>query len=72
MKDIRNNDAISNIRKYTDIVVNFFKEKILIHIPFQKELKDIAKEIFDELNKLQELTIVKSAKMKVLITQYLE
>ena len=72
MKDIRNNDVITNIRKYTDIVVKFFKEKILIYIPFQKELKDIAKEIFDELNKLQELTIVKSAKMKVSITEYLK
>ncbi|XP_077295548.1 apolipoprotein lipid transfer particle [Arctopsyche grandis] len=64
VKDMQNNDAITNIKKYTDLVVIFFKEKVLVHIPFHKEFQVIAQEIWDELNHLQELSLVVHIKAK--------
>lgn len=62
---MRNNDAVTNIKKCTAMAIEFLNERIVVHIPFQKELKEIFMEIFSELNQLQELKIVHFIKSKV-------
>lgn len=47
------------------MAIDFLNERIVVHIPFQKEIKEIFSEIFSELNQLQELKIVHFIKSKV-------
>ncbi|XP_055847743.1 uncharacterized protein LOC129913211 [Episyrphus balteatus] len=54
-KDIKSNDAITNIKKYSVIAWNFIKEKYFKLVPFGNELNEIITEIVDKIKGLQKL-----------------
>ncbi|KAF7992093.1 hypothetical protein HCN44_001418 [Aphidius gifuensis] len=54
-RDIKNNDIITNIRKYSAIIVSFIKERYFSMVPFGQELKDLVDEIITELSELKKL-----------------
>lgn len=56
--DIRNNDAFTNIRKYTALAWAFAKEKYFKVVPFSRELQNITNEIAGEFVQLQKLELV--------------
>ncbi|XP_076641857.1 apolipoprotein lipid transfer particle [Halictus rubicundus] len=54
-RDIKANDIVTNVRKYTGLVMQFLKERYFTFVPFGKELKDVVDEIVTELKELQKL-----------------
>ncbi|XP_031778090.1 uncharacterized protein LOC100118388 isoform X3 [Nasonia vitripennis] len=64
-RDIKANDVITNIQKYSASVIQFIKERYFAFVPFGKELKDVVDEIVNELKELQKLPSVKYALEKV-------
>lgn len=64
-RDIKANDIITNIQKYSASVIQFIKERYFAFVPFGKELKDVVDEIISELKELQKLPSVKYALEKV-------
>lgn len=57
-KDIKAHDIVTNVRKYSGIIIQFIKERYFTMVPFGKELKNVIDEIITEL---QELTKLPSA-----------
>ncbi|XP_015173164.1 PREDICTED: uncharacterized protein LOC107064693 [Polistes dominula] len=57
-KDIKGNDIITNIEKYSGLVIQFLKERYFAFVPFGKELKDVIDEIIVELKELKKLPSV--------------
>ncbi|XP_014226324.1 uncharacterized protein LOC106652091 isoform X2 [Trichogramma pretiosum] len=64
-RDVKANDIITNIQKYSSSVIQFLKERYFAFVPFGKELKDVVEEIFSELQELQKLPSVKYATEKL-------
>ncbi|KAI4492782.1 hypothetical protein M0804_002573 [Polistes exclamans] len=60
-KDIKGNDIITNIEKYSGLVIQFLKERYFAFVPFGKELKDVIDEIIVELKELKKLPSVNYA-----------
>lgn len=58
-RDIKANDIITNIHKYSTLVIQFIKERYFTFVPFGKELKDVLDEILTELKELKKLPSVK-------------
>ncbi|XP_005177435.1 apolipophorins [Musca domestica] len=54
-RDIKSNDAITNIRKYSVIIWNFLKEKYFKLVPFGTELNEVLTEIWEEIKELQKI-----------------
>lgn len=57
-RDIKANDIITNIQKYSTILIKFIKERYFTFVPFGKELKDVLDEILMELKELKKLPSV--------------
>lgn len=57
-KDIKGNNIITNIEKYSGLVIRFLKERYFAFVPFGKELKDVIDEIIVELKELKKLPTV--------------
>lgn len=64
-RDIKANDIITNIRKYSAIVINFIRERYFTMVPFGKELKDLVEEIATELAELKKLPSINFALEKI-------
>ncbi|KZC12617.1 Vitellogenin, partial [Dufourea novaeangliae] len=54
-RDIKANDIVTNVQKYSGLVMQFLKERYFTFVPFGKELKDVVEEIVTELKELQKL-----------------
>lgn len=64
-RDIKANDIITNVQKYTGVVIQFLKERYFNFVPFGKELKDVVDEIVSELKELQKLPTIHYASEKI-------
>ncbi|XP_034189232.2 apolipoprotein lipid transfer particle [Osmia lignaria lignaria] len=64
-RDIKSNDIITNIQKYSGIIIRFLKERYFTFVPFGKELQDIVDEIITELKELQKLPSIHYALEKM-------
>ncbi|XP_076760898.1 apolipoprotein lipid transfer particle [Xylocopa sonorina] len=64
-RDVKRNDVITNIRKYSVLVIRFLKERYFNLVPFGKELKDVFDEIVTELRELQKLPSIHYASEKM-------
>lgn len=49
------NDALTNIKKYTDLTLEFLKEEYFKIVPFGKEMHDVIAEVLAEIKTLQNL-----------------
>ncbi|XP_046812149.1 apolipophorins [Lucilia cuprina] len=63
-RDIKSNDAITNIKKYSLIAWNFIKEKYFKLVPFGAELNEVLTEIWEEIKELQKIEQVELAIQK--------
>ncbi|XP_025074116.1 uncharacterized protein LOC105427375 [Pogonomyrmex barbatus] len=57
-RDIKANDIVTNVYKYSGVVIQFVKERYFAFVPFGKELKDVVEEIVLELKELRKLPSV--------------
>ncbi|KAK2581438.1 hypothetical protein KPH14_005113 [Odynerus spinipes] len=64
-RDIKGNDIITNIRKYSTLVIQFLKERYFTFVPFGEELKAVIDEIIAELKELKKLPTVHYALEKM-------
>ncbi|KAG8042041.1 hypothetical protein G9C98_000032 [Cotesia typhae] len=64
-RDIKANDIITNIRKYSAIVINFIRERYFTMVPFGNELKDLVEEIAAEIAELRKLPSINFALEKI-------
>lgn len=64
-RDIKSNDIITNIQKYTSVVIQFLKERYLTFVPFGKVLQDVVDEILTELKELEKLPSIHYALEKM-------
>lgn len=64
-RDIKANDIVTNVRKYTGLVVQFLQDRYFTFVPFGKELKDVVDEIVTELKELQKLPSIHYAIEKI-------
>lgn len=64
-RDIKANDIVTNIQKYSGVVIRFLKERYFTFVPFGKELKDVVDEIVTELKELQKLPSIHYALEKM-------
>nr|XP_003701542.2 PREDICTED: uncharacterized protein LOC100880818 isoform X1 [Megachile rotundata] len=64
-RDIKSNDIVTNIQKYTGLIIRFLKEKYFAFVPFGKELQDVVDEIITELKELQKLPSIRYALEKM-------
>lgn len=64
-RDIKANDIITNIQKYSAAFIQFIRERYFAFVPFGKELKDVLEEIVRELKELRKLPSVKYAAEKL-------
>lgn len=60
-QDLSNNDMFTNVRKYSGVMWQFLKEKILSMVPFGKELKEIVADISLEFKELKKIEAVREA-----------
>ena len=60
-QDLQNNDAFTNIRKYSGVMLQFVKEKFLSMVPFGKELREIFADISNEFKELRKIEALKEA-----------
>ncbi|XP_058800590.1 uncharacterized protein LOC131669586 [Phymastichus coffea] len=58
-RDIKANDIVTNVQKYSTAFVQFIRERYFAFVPFGKELKDVFEEIINELKELRKLPSVK-------------
>ncbi|KAL9926249.1 apolipoprotein lipid transfer particle isoform 1-T7 [Glossina fuscipes fuscipes] len=54
-RDIKSRDAVSNMKKYSNIAWNFIKEKYFKLVPFGAELNEVLTEIWEEIKELQKI-----------------
>ncbi|XP_031834655.2 apolipoprotein lipid transfer particle isoform X2 [Nomia melanderi] len=64
-RDIKSNDIVTNVQKYTGLVIQFLKDRYVMFVPFGKELKDVVDEIVTELKELQKLPSIHYAMEKM-------
>ncbi|XP_076235875.1 apolipoprotein lipid transfer particle [Calliopsis andreniformis] len=64
-RDIKANDIVTNIQKYSALVIQFLKDRYFAFVPFGKEFKDIVDEIISELKELQKLPSIHYATEKI-------
>lgn len=57
-KDLKDNDAITNIRKYSVLTYKFLKEKYFKLVPFGKELNELITELKQEIQALEKLEFI--------------
>ncbi|EGI63145.1 Apolipophorin [Acromyrmex echinatior] len=57
-RDIKANDIVTNMHKYSGLIIQFVKERYFAFVPFGKELKDVVDEIASELKELRKLPSV--------------
>lgn len=58
-RDIKANDIVTNVYKYSGLMIQFVKQRYFAFMPFGKELKDVVDEIVLELKELRRLPSVK-------------
>ncbi|XP_046746375.1 uncharacterized protein LOC124411334 [Diprion similis] len=54
-KDIKAHDIVTNVRKYSGIIITFIRERYFTMVPFGLELKNVVEEIINELMELTKL-----------------
>ncbi|XP_046620371.1 uncharacterized protein LOC124305239 [Neodiprion virginianus] len=54
-KDIQAHDIVTNVRKYSGIIITFIRERYFTMVPFGVELKNVVDEIINELLELTKL-----------------
>lgn len=64
-RDIKANDIVTNVHKYSGLIIQFMKERYFAFVPFGKELKDVVDEIVLELKELRKLPSVNYAMEKL-------
>lgn len=64
-RDIKANDIVTNVQKYSSLLIQFLKERYFTFVPFGKELKDVVDEIISELKELQKLPSIHYAMEKM-------
>lgn len=64
-KDIKANDIVTNLQKYSAIIIQFVRERYFNIVPFGRELKELVDEIVSELMELTKLPSVNFALQKV-------
>ena len=64
-RDIKANDIVTNVQKYSAVVIQFIRERYFTIVPFGKELKDLVDEIVSELKELTKLPTVNYALNKI-------
>lgn len=64
-RDAKANDIVTNIYKYSSLIIQFVKERYFAFVPFGKELKDVVDEIVSELKELRKLPSVNYAEEKL-------
>ncbi|XP_070169221.1 uncharacterized protein Apoltp isoform X2 [Polyergus mexicanus] len=64
-RDIKANDIVTNVHKYSGLMIQFLKERYFAFVPFGKELKDVIDEIISELKELRKLPSVNYALEKL-------
>lgn len=52
-RDIQNNDAITNIKKYSSLLSAFLREKYFKVVPFGRELQKLMNELVEEIQQLK-------------------
>ena len=57
-RDIQDNDAITNIKKYSALASAFLREKYFKVVPFGKELQKLLNELVDEIKQLRKQELV--------------
>lgn len=57
-RDIQDNDAITNIKKYSALASVFLREKYFKVVPFGKELQKLTNELIDEIKELKKQELV--------------
>lgn len=60
-RDIKANDIVTNMYKYSSLMIQFIKERYFAFVPFGKELKDVIDEIMSEVKELRKLPSVNYA-----------
>jgi len=60
-RDIKANDIVTNVYKYSSLMIQFIKERYFAFVPFGKELKDVIDEIMSEVKELRKLPSVNYA-----------
>jgi len=63
-RDIKANDIVTNVHKYSGLMIQFVKERYFAFVPFGKELKDVMEEIMLELKELRKLPSINYAMEK--------
>ncbi|XP_025989321.2 uncharacterized protein LOC105195312 [Solenopsis invicta] len=63
-RDIKANDIVTNVHKYSGLMIQFVKERYFAFVPFGKELKDVVDEIVLELKELRKLPSINYAMEK--------
>lgn len=63
-RDINENDAITNLKKYSLVAWNFLKNKYFELVPFGKEVRDITMELYSEIKALENLPVAEFVKGK--------
>lgn len=58
-RDIKANDIVTNVQKYSALTIRFLKDRYFTFVPFGKELKDVVDEIVSELKELQKLPSIR-------------
>lgn len=58
-QDIQNNDALTNIKKYSSLASAFLREKYFKVVPFGRELQKLLNELGDEIQKLKQQELVR-------------
>lgn len=57
-RDIQDNDALTNIKKYSALCIGFLREKYFKVVPFGKELQKLMNELIDEIKQLRKQELV--------------
>lgn len=58
-RDIKVNDIVTNVQKYSALTIRFLKDRYFTFVPFGKELKGVVDEIVSELKELQKLPSIR-------------
>ncbi|XP_032670099.1 uncharacterized protein LOC116843644 isoform X1 [Odontomachus brunneus] len=64
-RDVKANDIVTNINKYSRVIIQFLKDRYFVYMPFGKELKDVVDDILLELKELKKLPSTKYALEKL-------